>query len=582
MTVAACPALIATFSNVIFATTGGGKSAAEQIPSGEVSPALVITEQPITATTTTTTTTGAPITTEHQNVLIINPTSSLSEEQSEDTDSSSLEEDSEEFFVEGQEKRTPKSKFQNLKKNSDESEEDKSIEDERHSAQMSFKERLKARFKKFRQEHGNILVKQNQNNSGSRPTQQRKVVISNNDAQSESEDKKQKEKPKFGRRTDFIRKKLAEVLKHQTSKTEEATFQRTFVPSFLRTESKSDQTRIRPTIVRSLFTVDASTRAPFSFNRNRNFKRPQIRKNILNKILGKVDEEEESDVVEQVEAEDVDEDEKIEENDVTDEDEEEGVEEEEEEEDEEPEEAPAEFEIEPTTTTETEPLTKTAELTQDIPIFQQFSTREFADTTIQSSLEEKDVAHQSTSVPTPSFVQLQPTAGAEAGDESTILVSVGETAGAHYEVATIKSAYSFAVSGDGETELSSTRYITVTRTSVSQLNTGSVSTIQVNTISSGALEVATIRSPYSFQVDDEGQESTRYITVTRTFTPDIATTPLPSLPSLPSLPPPSSLPFDIIDFNSEPLQSSLVSEDIVTRLVITGDWRQHWRLTDYY
>ena len=582
MTVAACPALIATFSNVIFATTGGEKSSAEQIPSGEVSPALVITEQPITATTTTTTTTttGAPITSEHQNVLIINPTSSLSEEQSEDiTDSSSLEEDSEEFFVEGQEKRTPKSKFQNLKKNSDESEEDKSIEDERHSAQMSFKERLKARFKKFRQEHGNILVKPNQNNSGSRSTQERKVVISNNEAQSESEDEKQKEKPKFGRRTDFIRKKLAEVLKHQTSKTEEATFQRTFVPSFLRTESKSDQTRIRPTIVRSLFTVDASTRAPFSFNRNTNFKRPQIRKNILNKILGKVDEEEESDVVEQVEAEDVDEDEKIEENDVTDEDEEERVEEEEEEEEkeEEPEEAQTqlEFEIEPTTTTETEPLTKTAELTQDIPIFQQFSTREFADTTIQSSLEEKDVTHQSTSVPTPSFVQLQPTAEAEAGDESTILVSVGETAGAHYEVATIKSAYSFAVSGEGETQLSSTRYITVTRTSVSELNTGSVSTIQVNTISSGALEVATIRSPYSFQVDDEGQESTRYITVTRTLTPDITTTPLPSLAALP---PPSSLPFDIIDFNSSPLQSSLVSEDIVTRSVITGDCR----LADYY
>ena len=215
------------------------------------------------------------------------------------------------------------------------------------------------------------------------------------------------------------------------------------------------------------------------------------------------------------------------------------------------------MEIEPTTTTETEPLTKTAELSQDIPIFSQFSAKEFADTevTIQSSLEEKEVA-QSTSVPTPSFVQLQPTAGAEAGDESTILVSVGETAGSQYEVATIKSAYSFRVSDE---ELS-TRYITVTRTSpsVSQLNTDSVSTIQVNTISSGALEVATIRSPYSFQVDDEGQESTRYITVTRTFTQDIASTPLPSLP------PPSSLPFDVIDFNSEP-QSSLVSEDIVTR-----------------
>jgi len=192
-------------------------------------------------------------------------------------------------------------------------------------------------------------------------------------------------------------------------------------------------------------------------------------------------------------------------------------------------------------------------------LFQQFSTKEFSDPTIQSSIEEKDLT-QSTSVPTPSFVPLLPTVRANTGDESTILVSVGETSGAQYEVATIKSAYSFALSEEGE-ELS-TRYITVTRTSVSQINTGSDSTIEVATISSGALEVATIRSPYSFQVDDEGQESTRFITVTRTFTPDMTSTPLPSLP------PPSSLPFDIIDFSSAPLQSSLVSEEIVTRTAV--------------
>ena len=513
----------------------------------------MITVQPITTTTTT----GAPIRTEHQNVLIINPTSSLTEDLS---DSPSLDEDSEEFFVEDQEKRKPKSKFQNLQLNSEETEEDKSIEDERHSAQLSFKERLKARFKKFRQEHGNILVKQDQNSSGSRPTEQRKVEISNNEAQSPSDGKKQKEKPKFGRRTDFIRKKLAEVLKHQNSKTEEATFQRTFVPSFLRTESKSDHTRIRPTIVRSLFTVNASTRAPFSFNRNKSFKRPQIRKNILNKILGKVEEEETGEKVEQVETTDLDEDEKIEESEVTDKNEEGGEEEEEEKEEEEEysehedTETPLELEIEPTSTTITEPLTKTAELTQDIPIFQQFSTKEFSDTTIQSSIEEKEVA-QSTSAPTPSFVLPQPTVGQSAGDESTILVSVGETSGAQYEVATIKSAYSFLVSDE---ELS-TRYITVTRTTLSD------STLEVRTLSSGGLEVATIRSPYSFQLEDDGQESTRFVTVTRTFTPDIPTTAPPSPPSPPSLPPPSSLPFDIIDFNSGPLQSSLVSEDIVTR-----------------
>lgn len=538
-----------TFYNVIFCDQGEGDQSRvtpERIPSTvsppEVTKPTLISVEPITTTTESSTTTSSSSsdnsnnikTGEELNILVINPTSSLAEDQTEDkTDFDHLEHDSEEVFVEEQEKRKPKSKFENLKLTPDEAEEEnKSIEDERHSAELSFKERLKARFKKFRQEHGDILVQSKDINSETRP-----VPVQLRPSDTQAHDKEDKERPKFGTRTDFIRKKLAEVLKH-TSKTEETTFQRTFVPSFLRTESKADFTRVRPTIVRSLFTVDASTRAPFSFNRNKAFKRPQIRKNILNKILGKVKEDDEDDEVENVETEvedhvekENDEDGKVTiknnvENDAKYE-----------------EETTTDLDIEPSTTSEM--VIKTSELTQDIPIFHQFSPTEteLDESRIVSSIEEKDVT-QSTSIPTPSFVELEPTS-ANTELQTTILVKTEEKEGALYEVATIKSAYSFSVEG-GEL---STRYITVTRTSSSHLTSPPARTLEVST--SGGLEVATIRSPYSFQVDDEGHESTRYVTVTRTA--DI--TPLS---------PVTSLPFDIIDFNPSPLQSS-ISEDIVTR-----------------
>ena len=287
--------------------------------------------------------------------------------------------------------------------------------------------------------------------------------------------------------------------------------------------------------------MDSSTRAPFSFNRNKAFPRPQIRKNILNKILGKVKEEEEAEELENVGAEIEDHTEKESDDDgeVT---EQNSVEKDIEYE----EETTTGSDIEPSTTSEA--VIKTSELTQDIPIFQQFSLTELDESTIQSSIEEKDVT-QSTAIPTPVFVETQPTSVTlETGSQlqTTILVKTEESQGALYEVATIKSAYSFSVEG-GEL---STRYITVTRTSSTHLTSPPASTLEVST--SGGLEVATIRSPYSFQVDDEGHESTRYVTVTRTA--DIT-----------SLSPPvTSLPFDIIDFKPSPLQGSF-SEDVVTR-----------------
>ena len=515
---------------------------AEKIPStnSEVSTAPVISAETITTTTEATTTTSTTTTTTELNILLIKPTSSFDEEQLEDStdsDYGSLDEDSVEIFLEDQEKRTPKSKFQNLKLKTEE--EDTSIEDERHSAELSFKERLKARFKKFRQEHGDILVKTKGENSGARPTVESAVEVST--AQSQARVKEGKERPKFGKRTDFIRKKLAEVLKH-TSKTEESTFQRTFVPSFLRTESKTDFTRIRPTIARSLFTVDASTRAPFSFNRNKNFKRPEIRKNILNKILGKVKEDEESDEVDKDETEDVveiekenEEEEKVTEKIIT-----ENVVNFEEE-------TTTDSFIEPSTTTR-ETLTRTSLLTQDLPIFQQFSPSDIPESsTIQSSMDEVSLPPQSSSRPT----ALLPTpSDAPSEVQSTILVRSQQSDGAVYEVATIKSAYSFTVE-DGEL---STRYITVTRTSSSEVSSPAETTLLVST--AGELEVATIRSAYSFQVGEEGEESsTRYVTVTRTLTPDVTNTPLP---------PPPSLPFDIINFQPSPILPTL-SQDVVTR-----------------
>ena len=146
------------------------------------------------------------------------------------------------------------------------------------------------------------------------------------------------------------------------------------------------------------------------------------------------------------------------------------------------------------------------------------------------------------------------------GDESTIRVATEELKGRVLEVVTIKSAYSFALE-DEESGLS-TRYITVTRTQEARdvMSTLTVSTILPNT-GTRALEVATIKSPYSFVVSesDSVSESTRYVTVTRTFTGDIVT----QRDTLSRRPAVSELPFDIIDF--KPTPSTTLQEEVVSR-----------------
>ena len=89
------------------------------------------------------------------------------------------------------------------------------------------------------------------------------------------------------------------------------------------------------------------------------------------------------------------------------------------------------------------------------------------------------------------------------------------------------------------------------------MSTLSVSTILPETGTRG-LEVATIKSPYSFQVSesDSVSESTRYVTVTRTFTSDIVT-------QRDTLALSRELPYDIIDFNPTP--STTLQEEVVSR-----------------
>ena len=212
------------------------------------------------------------------------------EEEETTTRLSEVAEDSEELEGEAGIKDHD-SKFEQLKrdgKKKDEDDEEKSIEDERHSAELSFKERLKARFNKFRQEHKGFLNKKNKVET-TPITRNPSNRFNSNNADEESDSGERRERPKFGKngRTDLIRKKLEEVLR-RTSVVEESTLKRTFVPAFLRTEIKTSSTRIRPTNVRNFFTVDSSTRSPFSFHRNKGFTRPTIRKNLLlNRVLGK-------------------------------------------------------------------------------------------------------------------------------------------------------------------------------------------------------------------------------------------------------------------------------------------------------
>merc|ERR1719233_1850506 len=115
----------------------------------------------------------------------------------------------------------PKKRFDTfVKKDKDSEKENESLEEERQSAELSFKERLKQRFKQFRQEHKGVLNK--------------KVSVTSQPANNfgrsfktgDENEEKSKERPKFSKRTEIIRKKLAEVLKHSQRTIETSTLER--------------------------------------------------------------------------------------------------------------------------------------------------------------------------------------------------------------------------------------------------------------------------------------------------------------------------------------------------------------------
>ena len=410
-----------------------------------------------------------------------------------------------------EEEENPRKRFDNA---TDKHSGSERLGDERQSAELSFKEKLKQRFNKFRQEHKEVL---NKNVPGSIPVTAKSFSRSSNT----NNDSERTDRPKFGKRTDLIRKKLAEVLKHSSRQPEESTLERTFLPSFLRTKSAVETSRVVPTAARSLFEVRSTARfLPGSgFNRNRQFKRPEIRRNLLDKVLGKVTED---DSVKEEINEDSDNISEQKKNKTLD------VEEREKE-------AKTTELLKDISPTKTIALTPTTSESGDVAIFQQFPVSDAipttpTTTTTTSLVPELEPSVTSRPAPQAGFTPLLPTAPAPLL-ESTLTVT--EEAGR--AVATIRSAYSFTEPGGGL----STRYITVTRTQQaapgsapslaaqpSQINVPSSSlpadsTLEVATIYPGSdsasyLAVATIRSPYSFQV--ESVPSTRYITVTRTFT----------------------------------------------------------------
>ena len=86
-----------------------------------------------------------------------------------------------------------------------------------------------------------------------------------------------------------------------------------------------------------------------------------------------------------------------------------------------------------------------------------------------------------------------------------------------------------------------------------------ISTVFPDNIDSSYIEVATIRSPYSFSVEDE-LESTRFITVTRTFTSDFANLESTNIGT------PSA--FDFLDLNLDSPSFETVTETLTSQEVI--------------
>lgn len=80
-----------------------------------------------------------------------------------------------------------------------------SLEEDRKSANLSFKERLKQRFQKFREEHGSVLVRE----PSFRDSSYGRAI---GDPRQRGKDDDQQ--VSFGRKSDAIRKKLREVLNY--------------------------------------------------------------------------------------------------------------------------------------------------------------------------------------------------------------------------------------------------------------------------------------------------------------------------------------------------------------------------------
>ena len=170
---------------------------------------------PATTSTTATAVTNSPIITTsqitEQQQVDINPTV-VSVEDEDDAEENY--DDVEEIFGENVVKTD--SKLAQLRRGGknediDEESEEKSFEDERQSAELSFQERLRERFKKFRQSHSGVLGrKTDSNNIRPRVTS---TDEDDDDEDDEDEDDNDKKRPKFGQngRTSLIRKKLAQV-----------------------------------------------------------------------------------------------------------------------------------------------------------------------------------------------------------------------------------------------------------------------------------------------------------------------------------------------------------------------------------
>ena len=464
----------------------------------------------------------------------------------------------------------PKKRFDTFVQKDNESEkESESLEEERQSAELSFKERLKQRFKQFRQEHKGVLNK--------------KVAVTTQPANNfgrsfktkDEKEGKAKERPKFSKRTEIIRKKLAEVLKHSQRTVETSTLERTFVPSFLRTKTVSDTSRIQPTIARSLFNIGpSSTRTPVVFQRTNRFNRPEIRKNLLHRVLGKASGDKTADKEpEFIETDDTPE----VENDGS---------------------VVPDKSIQPSNSNTNTILNSQVPAA---PLFHASTTDSGPNTDIQSSMHENRNTEEKL-LPTPLIQIVEPdielitsvnqeftTATTNNnGLESTLEVATvvpKDQIETYLEIATIRSPYTF----DIENNQKSTRYITVTRTYTSDIlltpsvlhqeedkavvhtqptispekvenleSTLHISTLFPEDIKSSYIEVATIRSPYSFVVEDDIQ-STRFITVTRSFTSDFTNLESTKIET------PLVLNFVNLERPAETITETLTSEEVIVK-----------------